>query len=64
MAGEIVTEGNNLKKLRNRLIAVYTILGIILLTAAGLLIIYGMNQSLETQIEKHMLSLASQSKKA
>ena len=64
MAGEIVTEGNNLKKLRNRLIAVYTILGIILLTAAGLLIIYGMNQSLETQIEKHMLSLASQSKKS
>ncbi|WP_124100861.1 diguanylate cyclase [Ruminococcus sp. Marseille-P6503] len=59
-----MAEENKLKKLRNRLIAVYTILGIILSAAAGSLIICNSNQSLEAQLENHTLSLASQYRKS
>ena len=57
-------EKNKLKKLRNRLIAVYTVLGILLLSAGAASIISAAKRSLDKQAESFTSSLTAQLKKS
>ncbi len=57
-------EKNKLKKLRNRLIAVYTVLGILLLSAGAASIISAAKRLLDKQAESFTSSLTAQLKKS